>query len=58
MCAVDNDTTASTRCRVPVICVGFDCKRYSKLLDPTVVSPTKANPLVEVVKPTCVTIPT
>jgi len=55
--AVVSDTTASIRCRVPVTWVGFDSKRYSKLLEPTVVSPTNDNPSDVVVKPTCVTIP-
>ena len=57
LCAVVSDTTASIRCKVPVTWVGFDSKRYSKLLEPTVVSPTKDNPSDVVVKPTCVTIP-
>ena len=45
------------RCKLPVICVGFDSKRYSKLLEPTLVSPTKDNPSELVVNPTWVTMP-
>ena len=41
----------------PVICSKLLSKEYSKLLEPTLVSPTKDNPFVFVVRPTWVTIP-
>ena len=55
--AVDTDTTALILCNLPVTWVGFDSSKYSKLLEPTVVSPTNARPIELVVSPTWVTIP-
>ena len=58
LCAVDRDTCACILCNLPVNCSKLLFSEYSKLLDPIFVSPTKDNPLVLVVSPTCVTIPT
>ena len=56
-CAVDTETTASILCNFPVTWFKLLSNRYSKLLEPTVVSPTKDNPSELVVNPTWVTIP-
>ena len=58
LCDVETDTTAFILCNLPVTWVGFDSNKYSKLLEPTLVSPTNARPTELVVKPTWVTIPT
>ena len=55
---VDTETCACILWSFPVICSKFDFKLYSKLLEPTLVSPKKANPILLVVNPTWVTIPT
>ena len=58
LCAVDRDICACILCNLPVNCSKLLFSEYSKLLDPIFVSPTNDNPLVLVVNPTCVTIPT
>ena len=58
LCAVESDTCACILCNFPVNCSKLLFSEYSKLLDPIFVSPTNDNPLVLVVNPTCVTIPT
>ena len=56
-CAVETDTCACILSNVPVTWVKLLSKEYSKLLDPTFVSPTNDKPFEVVVNPTCVTIP-
>ena len=56
--AVDTDTVVFILSNFPVTWVWLASSLYSKLLDPTFVSSPKASPTEDVVKPTCVTIPT
>ena len=54
---VDTDTCECILSSVPVTWSKLELKLYSKLLDPTFVSPKNARPVELVVSPTWVTIP-
>ena len=55
--AVESPIVDTTLSNLDVIWLKLLLKEYSKLLEPTFVSPTNDKPDVFVVKPTCVTIP-